>query len=194
MEAESSGAEVDVSILRRLLHRNDDGGGAADPWEGSSDTSAKSQFKGVEDDSATTMKPTLGAPDQRSFQDKDPKPQPTKNNDKKEKKKKKVAKMVSMRAPAPDVRSYAATIGAVGRGVENATSADDDGVPWWQGESMKGCYKSRAVPLFQHAISLSLSLSLSCAITIGLAKYPRLPTNGSKLISEFPLPSSSFAR
>ena len=143
MEAESSGAEVDVSTLRRLLHPNDDGG-RGDRGEGSSDnSSAKSQFRGVEDDSATTMKPTLGAPDQQSFRDKGAgQQQPTKNsnnNDKKKKKKKKVAKMVSMRAPAPDVRSYAATIGAVGRGVENATSADDDGVPWWQGESIKGC-------------------------------------------------------
>ena len=58
MEAESSGAEVDVSTLRRLLHRNDDGG-RGDRGEGSSDnSSAKSQFRGVEDDSATTTKPT----------------------------------------------------------------------------------------------------------------------------------------
>ena len=36
-------------------------------------------------------------------------------------------------ALTPDVRSYAATIGAAGKGVVNASSTDDNGVEWWRG-------------------------------------------------------------
>ena len=32
----------------------------------------------------------------------------------------------------PDVRSYAATIGAVGKGVVNASASDEHGVEWWR--------------------------------------------------------------